>query len=49
MRGLAKNDRKAIETYQTHLPDHRVIGIDCTELIWGLGAIHCLTQQMPQF
>ncbi|MEA2710493.1 MAG: Porphyromonas-type peptidyl-arginine deiminase, partial [Phycisphaerales bacterium] len=26
-----------------------VIGIDCTELIWGLGAIHCLTQQQPKF
>jgi agmatine deiminase len=25
-----------------------VIGIDCTELIWGLGAIHCLTQQQPK-
>jgi agmatine deiminase len=44
-----KNDRKAIETYQAHLPKHKVIGVDCTELIWGLGAIHCLTQQMPRF
>ena len=24
-----------------------VIGIDCVELIWGLGAIHCLSQQQP--
>jgi len=24
-----------------------VIGIDCRDLIWGLGAFHCLTQQQP--
>lgn len=42
-----RNDRIAIETLQRHLPKHKVIGIDCTELIWGLGAIHCLSQQQP--
>jgi agmatine deiminase len=42
-----KNDRRAIETLQRHLPKHEVIGVDCTELIWGLGAIHCLSQQQP--
>lgn len=44
-----KNDRIALETLQRHLPKHKVIGIDCVELIWGLGAIHCLTQQQPAF
>ncbi len=44
-----KNDRKALEILQKHLPKHKVIGIDCVELIWGLGAIHCLTQQQPKF
>ena len=29
--------------------DNEVIGIDCVELIWGLGSIHCLTQQQPKF
>lgn len=43
-----KNDRKAIEILQSHLPKHEVVGIDCTELIWGLGAIHCLSQQWPK-
>jgi agmatine deiminase len=28
-------------------PTRRIISIDCTELIWGLGAFHCLTQQQP--
>jgi agmatine deiminase len=42
-----RNDRRAIEILQSHLPRHKVIGIDCVELIWGLGAIHCLSQQQP--
>jgi agmatine deiminase len=42
-----KNDRKALEILQGRLPGRKVIGIDCVELIWGLGAIHCLTQQQP--
>ena len=24
------------------------VGVDCRALIWGLGAIHCLTQQQPR-
>jgi agmatine deiminase len=43
-----KNDKKALNILQRALPKHKVIGIDCTELIWGLGAIHCLTQQQPR-
>lgn len=43
-----KNDQRALEILQSHLPKHKVIGIDCVELIWGLGAIHCLTQQQPK-
>lgn len=46
--GNKKNDRLALEILQQHLPKHEVIGIDCQELIWGLGAIHCLSQQMPK-
>lgn len=44
-----QNDRRALEILQHELPDRQVIGIDCVELIWGLGAIHCLTQQQPAF
>src|SRR5690242_21651361 len=39
--GYKTNDRRALEILQQHLPDRKVIGIDCVELIWGLGAIHC--------
>ena len=41
------NDKAAMAILQKHLPKHEVVGVDCWELIWGLGAIHCLTQQMP--
>jgi agmatine deiminase len=43
-----RNDKKAMEILQNHLPGRKVIGIDCVELIWGLGAIHCLSQQQPK-
>ena len=43
-----KHDHWAISILQSHLPKHKVIGIDCVELVWGLGTIHCLTQQQPK-
>ena len=45
--GNKKQDERTLEILQKRLPDRKVIGIDCVELIWGLGAIHCLTQQQP--
>ena len=41
------NDARAIEVIQSAFPGRRVAAIDCRELIWGLGAFHCLTQQQP--
>ncbi len=41
------NDQQVLERLTALFPDRRVIGIDCQELIWGLGAFHCLTQQQP--
>jgi agmatine deiminase len=41
------NDLKALNTIQKVLPRHRVVPIYCGDLIWGLGAIHCMTQQEP--
>jgi agmatine deiminase len=40
-------DAEALATLQRVLPGRQVVGIDCTEIIWGLGAIHCLSQQQP--
>jgi agmatine deiminase len=42
-----RNDQRALETLQSLFPDRRVIGIDSTELIWGLGSFHCISQQEP--
>jgi agmatine deiminase len=43
------NDQRAAEIIQRCFPDREVVGIDCREIIWGLGAWHCLTQQVPVF
>ena len=40
-------DKRAFEILQKSFPDRRIVPIDCRELIWGLGAFHCLTQQQP--
>ena len=42
-----KNDAKAAEILQKLFPTREVIRIDCHDLIWGLGSIHCVTQQQP--
>jgi agmatine deiminase len=41
------NDKLALEILQREFPDRRVIGVDSTELIWGLGSFHCISQQEP--
>jgi agmatine deiminase len=40
-------DEVALSVLRKCFPNRRVIGIDCRELIWGLGTFHCLTQQQP--
>lgn len=44
----SKNDDKALEILQTCFPNRKVIGINSTDIIWGLGSFHCLSQQEPQ-
>lgn len=41
-------DEVALSILRDCFPHRRVIGIDCRELIWGLGTFHCLTQQQPR-
>jgi len=44
-----KNDEEAIKIIKSCFQDRNVVGIDCSELIYGGGAIHCITQQEPEF
>jgi agmatine deiminase len=41
------SDRLALDRLARVFPGREVVGINCTELIWGLGALHCMTQQQP--
>ena len=41
-------DRLALDVVQSCFPGRRVIGIDCTAMVYGLGTIHCCTQQQPR-
>ena len=41
------NDRVALNRLAELMPGHRVVGIHAVDLVWGLGTLHCLTQQEP--
>jgi agmatine deiminase len=41
------NDRIALNTLAELLPGRQVVGIHAVDLVWGLGTLHCLTQQQP--
>ncbi len=43
-----KNDKVALEILQKLFPSRKVISIVCNDLIYGMGTIHCLTQQQPK-
>jgi agmatine deiminase len=42
------NDQRALDTLQLLFPDREVVGINCEPLVWGMGTIHCVTQQQPK-
>lgn len=42
-----REDDIAMSLLEQCFPGHRIIGIDSTEIIWGLGSWHCLSQQEP--
>ncbi len=43
-----RNDRIAARILRRLFPGRRVVPIECTALAYGLGSIHCVTQQQPQ-
>jgi len=42
-----KNDKKALKIIQEAFPDRKVVGINCREMVHGLGTLHCISQQQP--
>jgi agmatine deiminase len=42
------NDERAVDTLQRLFPTRQVMPINCEPLVWGMGTIHCVTQQQPQ-
>jgi agmatine deiminase len=41
------NDRKALNILADLFPERKVTGIYAGDLVWGLGTLHCMTQQQP--
>ena len=41
------NDEKALQIIASCFPERETVGIDSTDIIWGLGSFHCLSQQEP--
>ena len=44
----SKNEGEALSILQECFPKRKVVGIDSTHLVWGLGSFHCLSQQEPK-
>ena len=42
------NDRRALGMLAELFPGRTVVGIHAVDLVWGLGTLHCLTQQQPR-
>jgi agmatine deiminase len=40
-------DDKVLQIIQQSFPEREIVGIDSTDIIWGLGSFHCLSQQEP--
>ncbi|MFH1276005.1 MAG: agmatine deiminase family protein [Candidatus Woesearchaeota archaeon] len=44
----SKKDQKALDILQKLFPKRKVIGVDCVDLVYGLGTLHCCSQQQPK-
>lgn len=42
-----RNDKKAVQIIRNQFPGRKIVAIECTPLVYGLGSIHCVTQQQP--
>ncbi|HEV7397565.1 MAG TPA: agmatine deiminase family protein [Pyrinomonadaceae bacterium] len=41
------NDERALNILRGLFPDREVVGINCEPLVWGMGTVHCVSQQEP--
>lgn len=39
-------DELALDLFRNYFPNRKIIGIPCSDLVWGQGSIHCITQQL---
>lgn len=42
-------DQQALGLFEKYFPEREIVGIECADLVWGQGSIHCITQQIYQF
>ncbi len=42
-----ENDERALEVLKRCFPNRSVVGIPCNDVVWGMGTLHCLSQQQP--
>jgi agmatine deiminase len=42
-----KNDKEALSIMQKLFPSRKVVGINCADLVYGFGTLHCISQQQP--
>jgi agmatine deiminase len=43
-----KRDAEAAAVLAACFPGREIIPVDCLELVWGLGTLHCISQQQPR-
>ena len=45
--GFQPNDSRALKLLEQAFPNRDIIPVYCRDLVWGLGTLHCMTQQQP--
>jgi agmatine deiminase len=40
-------DAVALQIIQSQFPDRKAVAVDCSDLIYGSGTLHCISQQQP--
>jgi agmatine deiminase len=43
-----ENDKLALRIIQERFSGRKVVGVNCADIVYGLGTIHCITQQQPR-